>query len=113
MKAGTSTHYGGIDMALENREVFLRKDNFILRRIHDSYFLIDITDNYMNDKCVLFEINEIGAFIWRLINGKSSLGAIAQELFDAIADDVAFQDIVSDTSHFISSLLRNGLIKRI
>lgn len=100
-------------MVIENGDVFKKKNNLVLRSIHDSYFIIDITDNYMNDKCVLYEINEVGTFIWKKINCKNNLETIAQELFNAIVDDVDFQDIASDTFNFISELVRNGLIERV
>ena len=41
-----------------------KNKNIVLREIHDSYFLIDITQNYLSDVCSIYEVNEIGKFIW-------------------------------------------------
>jgi len=99
-------------MVFDNNDIFVKRNDLILRTIHDSYFVIDITDNYMDDKCVLYEINEVGAFIWERINGNNNVTVIVQDLFDAIVDDIDIQNIYSDTILFISELLQNGLIER-
>lgn len=47
-----------------------RKDNIVCRKIHGSYFLIDISDNYSGDKCSLYEVNQTGMFIWNNIESE-------------------------------------------
>ena len=82
-----------------------RNINIVSRKICDSFFLIDITDNYADDKCALFEINETGKFIWDQINGKRTVKDLATELHAAIIDEVDFSIIYDDTSEFIDMLL--------
>ena len=40
-----------------------KNPNIVCRDIHGSYFLIDITDNFSDNVCSLYEMNEIGRFI--------------------------------------------------
>ena len=44
--------------------MLIKNGDIILRTIHGSIFLIDISDNYSGDKCALYEINETGKFLW-------------------------------------------------
>ena len=46
-----------------------KNENIVARKIHGSFFLIDISDNYSGDQCAIYEINETGMFIWEQING--------------------------------------------
>jgi hypothetical protein len=56
-----------------NREcLYTKNENIVARQIHDTYFLINIADNYAHDKCILYQVNEIGYFIWSNIHGKET-----------------------------------------
>ena len=91
----------------------LRKnENIVSRSIHGSFFLIDITDNYANDTCALYEINETGKFIWENINGNNSLKDIAQLLKSALIDDIAFDIIYNDVDEFVSYLIEKEYVMR-
>lgn len=46
-----------------------KRENIVARVIHDSYFLIDIKQNYLDDKARIYEVNEIGYYIWKQYNG--------------------------------------------
>lgn len=81
-----------------------RKDNVILRKIHGSYFLMDITDKYTNDRCVLFEINSIGAFLWDNISDIISINKLIEKLQSAIIDEIDYNVLYQDVTEFIISL---------
>ena len=85
--------------------------NIVERKIHGSFFLIDISDNYAEDKCALYEINEVGSFIWNQIDGKRSLTDIAVELQKAIVDDIDLQVLIDDASEFVESLLAKQFVE--
>ncbi len=85
--------------------------NIISRKIHDTFFLIDITDNYAQDKCALYEINETGNFIWDHINGQNSINDIATALQHAIVDEIDLQILVDDVRDFVEMLLAKEFVE--
>ena len=93
--------------------MFKVNENIVLRKIHGTYFLIDITDNYKEDKCSLYEINQTGTFLWEnLANAKDS-SELAALLKAAIIDDVDFEIIKNDVDDFVAALReRNFIISR-
>ena len=88
-----------------------KKPNIVARTVHDSYFLIDITQSYSDDKCRLYEINEIGNYIWNMIDGKNTASDIAGSIKKAITDDVSIDEILSDVNAFLNSLLKDGFVE--
>ncbi|MBP3883492.1 MAG: PqqD family protein [Olsenella sp.] len=91
----------------------IRNDGVVLRPIHGSFFLIDIADNYSGDKCALYEINEIGAFLWRNIDGKNSLEDLVSLLQSAIEDDVPASILRQDTNEYLIDLKAHGFISEV
>ncbi len=89
---------------------FIRNKNIVLRNIHDTYFLIDITDNYQDDKCVMYEINEIGKFIWENIDGKN-VQDVVQNLHSIIIEEIEYQVIYNDVLEYVNVLLEKNFIK--
>ena len=89
----------------------IKNVNIVERKIHGSFFLIDISDNYAEDKCALYEINEVGSFIWNQIDNQKSITDIAVELQKVIVDDIDIQILVDDTQEFIESLLAKQFVE--
>lgn len=87
-----------------NSKVYYRNSDIVARKIHGSYFLIDICDNYSGDRCSLYEINETGMFIWEQIDGKKPVDEIARALKAAIIDEIDYQIIEKDVLEYIESL---------
>lgn len=87
-----------------------RNENIVKREIHDTYFLIDITQNYLENTCSLYEINDIGLFIWDQLNHSNTIITIAENLYNAIEDDVAFEDILSDVEDYINILKKENFV---
>lgn len=90
---------------------YSKKDNIIFRKIHGSYFLIDITDNYANDKCSLFEVNEIGSFLWNEMSSNFTVEEITHKLQNAIIDEIDYETLFQDVNEFTFSLLCKGFIE--
>lgn len=91
--------------------IFKKNDNIVARKIHDSFFLIDISDNYSNNKCALFEINETGMFIWNNINGSRTVEELVTLLKDAIIDDVDYQVLFDDVVDFTDTLTTKRFVE--
>lgn len=91
--------------------IFKKNDNVVARKIHDSFFLIDISDNYLNNKCALFEINETGMFIWNNINGSRTVEELVTLLKDAIIDDVDYQVLFDDVVDFTDTLTTKRFVE--
>lgn len=88
-----------------------KNKNIVLRKIGDSFFLIDITENYLDDKCRLYEINQIGCFIWEHIIEKTKSTDITKELIRAITDEIDESIVSHDVDEFIGSLLSIGFVQ--
>lgn len=88
-----------------------RKDNIVCRKIHGSYFLIDISDNYSRDKCSLYEVNQTGMFIWNNIDGDKTIYDLSQLLKNAIIDDIDTEILHNDVSEFVLTLIQKNFLK--
>lgn len=84
--------------------IIKKNTNIVLRKIHGSFFLVDISDDYSGDKCALYEVNETGMFIWNCINNIRSANDIAMLLKEAIVDDVDYTVIYKDVLEFLNTL---------
>lgn len=91
-------------MIIFTEVMFVSNKNAIARKIYNSYFLIDITDNYSGDRCALYEVNETGMFLWENLSTKKTADELAALLKEVIVDDVAYQSIFSDIMEFIHTL---------
>lgn len=88
-----------------------KNKNIIARKIHDCYFLINIKDNYKDEKCRLYEINEIGYFLWEKMDQCDSIFQLADELLCVIQDDVDRSQILDDVECFVESLKKVGFVE--
>jgi len=84
-----------------------RSDRVVVRRINDECLLIPLTDD-IADMDSLYRLNETGAFIWELIDGRRDIKEITSrvaEEFDvdqreAEKDMLLFLVDVQDFIHF-------------
>ena len=83
----------------------IKNDSVVIRTIHGSIFLIDISDNYSGDKCSLYEINETGKFLWDNIDENGTIDRLAGALQDAIIDEVPRDVLVADVAEYIGDLI--------
>lgn len=91
--------------------MLIQKKNIVKRKIHDSYFLIDIKQNYLDDKCYIYELNPMGNLIWDSVDKVSSLTELAQLVKNKIDDNISFQQIMEDTKHFVDILIANEFLE--
>lgn len=88
-----------------------RNPDIVLRKVHGSYFLIDIADNYSGDKCSIYEVNQTGVFIWDNIDGNREIDDLVALLSDAITDDIDRRVLRSDVDEFTSDLLARSFVE--
>ena len=85
---------------LEHR--YLRNDNFVFRRIEDETILVPIRDN-VGDLGSIYNLNEIGAFIWEHLDGEHDLDAIIDLMLNEY--DVPSGQAEDDLIEFVADLL--------
>ena len=88
-----------------------KNENIVTRKIHGSFFLIDISDNYSGDQCAIYEINETGMFIWEQINGARDIEELVALLKSAVIDDVDPQLLRDDVTEFIDTLIMKRFVE--
>ncbi len=93
--------------------MFRKKEGIVLRKIHGLYYLIDIKCNYTDDKCYLYETNEIGAFLWENLDRFPGAGALAHELWGQITDEVEEEVILADVRGYLKVLQAESFIEEI
>ncbi len=86
-------------------------ENIIERQIHDTYFLIDIKQNYLDDKCRLYEINETGSYIWNMLLKGSNVNDIVKSILYEVGDEAGYEEIYSDVTEYIDLLRRAGFLE--
>jgi len=91
--------------------MFRKNPKIVRRKIHDSYFLIDITQNYFDDSCMLYEINEIGDFIWEQLEQCNNIEDIVDKLFECLGNDVCREEVLKDIEEFIEILCQEGFME--
>ena len=90
--------------------MLIKNGNVVLRTIHGSIFLIDISDNYSGDKCSLYEINETGKFLWDNIDENRTIDSLVSTLQDAIIDEVPRDVLIADVTEYIGDLIEKEFV---
>ena len=87
-----------------------KNNNIVARKVHDTYFLVDIKQNYMDDKCLLYEINEMGFYIWNALDKNRDVVDISRMIKREVEDDIDIELITNDVSDFIDMLKKEGYV---
>jgi len=90
--------------------VYEKNENIVARKIHDTFFLINIKQNYLDNKCVLYEINELGYFIWNTLGYTGNVEGIADKIIDKIDEPIERETIVNDVKGFLDILSVEGYV---
>lgn len=97
---------------MDYNTIVIRNENIVERNIHDSIYLINIKQSYMNDKCCLYEINEMGSYIWNMISGKQTINDIANQISsDMDVQDIDINEIKNDIVDYIELLAKEGFLE--
>ena len=89
-----------------------KNTDIVGRKVHDSFFLIDIKENYANDKCSLYEINSMGEFIWDQLDELDDVSGITDVIVRNTSGAVEYSVVFSDVTEFINTLLSLNFLGR-
>ena len=81
--------------------IFQKNENFVFRQIDDETILVPIKNN-VGDMGAIYNLNEVGAYVWKHLDGEKTLFDIQNMVADAF--DGSMQDIEGDLIEFINQL---------
>lgn len=81
------------------------------RKIHDSYFLINIIQNCLDDCCTLYENNEVSDFIWKNLYDSEEIEIIVDRLLSCLGEEVDKTIILQDVEEYIELLCQEGFVE--
>mgnify|MGYP005631738015 FL=1 len=82
----------------------------VFRKIADEVILVPIR-NKVGDLQSIYTLNEVGARIWKLINGKRELAKIKEILLEEFSVDVP--RVEEDLKAFVQKLERIGAVEEV
>ena len=96
-------------------KTYIKNKNIVKRNIHEYAYLIDITENYLDEKCRLYEINQVGSIIWDLLDDycNDQINEISRKIKSMIIDDIPFEIIKNDVKDFLSLMKDEGFLKEV
>jgi CTP synthase (UTP-ammonia lyase) len=90
---------------------FLRKaEGFVSRTIADDVIIVPVRGG-VGDLEAIFTLNAVGASIWKLIDGRTSLQALAVALSREY--EVSEAAAAADVQDFVTLLLAKGLVSEV
>lgn len=95
---------------IELAQCYCRNENFVFRRIEDETILVPIKDN-VGDMGSIYNLNQIGAFIWEQLDGERNLGAVKDKIMDEY--EVSPQDAEADLKVFMTDLIEIEAVRLI
>ena len=85
----------------ELRKHYKRNENFVFRKIDNETILVPIKDN-VGDMGFIFNLNEVGAFVWEHLDGKNRLLDIKNMISEEF--EVSPQKAEEDLCEFVRQL---------
>ncbi len=82
---------------------------FVLRQIADEFVLVPIGKTALEFNGII-TINEVGAFIWKLLSEEKTTDEIIESILDEYEIDKAIVD--KDVHRFIDYLIENNIIEK-
>ena len=102
-----STYDGRVGEVEDLQKAYGKNENFVYRRIGDETVLVPIKDN-VGDMGSIYNLNEVGAFVWEKIDGRRRLTDIKEMM---IAEyDVGSAQAEKDLLELIGQLEEIGSI---
>lgn len=94
-------------------KMYKKREAIVKREIHGDFFLIDIKQNYLNEKCSLYELNPMGSYIWDALDCQSNINSIVQNIIDNTVEDIEFNEVYNDIQVFLTLLMQEGFVEYI
>ena len=87
---------------------FVKNGEFVTRSIAGETILVPVRGR-VGDLDAIYNLNEVGGFIWKLLDGRSTLRQIA----DAVCTEfeVSLDEATEDTTQFLSALESAGVVR--
>jgi hypothetical protein len=95
---------------IELDQSYRRNENFVFRRIEDETILVPIKDN-VGDMGSIYNLNEIGAFVWEQLDGEQNLETIKAKIIDEY--EVSPREAEADLSEFVTDLIEIEALIRV
>ncbi len=80
---------------------YKRNEDFVFRKINDETILVPIKDN-VGDMGSIYNLNEVGAFVWEHLDGQNRLLDIRNMLLDQF--EVSCEETEKDLGEFVGHL---------
>jgi hypothetical protein len=95
---------------MEDLKKHYKKDeNFLFRRIENETILVPIKDN-VGDMGFIYNLNEVGAFVWEHLDGKNRLLDIKNMISEEF--EVSSQKAEEDLCEFVGELKEIDAIRQ-
>ena len=91
----------GVNKMTDAERSFKRNKNFVFRQIDNETILVPIKDNVGDMNCI-YNLNELGAFIWQHIKCKNSVADIKKMVLSEF--EVSESQAEADLEEFIQDL---------
>jgi hypothetical protein len=88
--------------------LYTKRNDFVARDIAGETIIVPIR-GHVGDLDSIYTLNEVGTTIWQLIDGKKSVGQIADTLCNTY--EVTLEEAKKDTLEFLNSLKEAGLLR--
>ena len=85
----------------QSNRVFCKNENIVFRQIDDETILVPIKNN-VGDMGAIYNLNEVGAYVWGHLDGKKSLSDIKNMIVAAF--EVSSEKAEEDLLVFLSEL---------
>ena len=89
---------------------YRRNESFVFRRIEDETILVPIKDN-VGDMGSIYNLNDVGAFVWEQIDGVKSLQDIKNSLLEEY--EVSSREAEGDLLEYVAQLKEIDALKLI
>ena len=86
---------------------FVKKDDSVTRQIAGETIIVPVR-SHVGDVNTIFTMNELGAMIWKLIDGQTTVSQIVAAICSEY--DVTLDQATADIIDFLESLEAAGLI---
>ncbi len=85
----------------EAQQTYKRNENFVFRQIENETILVPIKDNVGDMNCI-YNLNEVGAFIWQNIKCKNSVADLKNMILSEF--EVTESQAEADLDEFVKDL---------
>jgi hypothetical protein len=87
---------------------FRKKGEFVTRSIAGETLVVPVRGQ-VGDLDAIYNLNEVGAFIWEQVDGRKSVAQVVESVCEEF--EVAREQAEKETSAFIASLEAAGMIE--